>query len=151
MNLSNNFTLAEICKSGTALRCGIVNTPGDNEVKALEALAGNILQPVRDHFDIPFSPSSGFRCLELNTLIKSKPTSQHVKGEAVDFEVPGVSNLALAEWIRDNLEFDQLIVEFWKDDDPHAGWVHCSYKGEGNRKQVLTIGPGGALAGLGAY
>lgn len=149
MKLSENFSLAELCKSSTALRCGITNTPGDAQVKALELLTKNILQPVRAHYDVAFIPSSGFRCLELNRQIKSKDTSQHTKGEAVDFEVPGISNLELAKWIRDNLEFDQLILEFWKEDDPHAGWVHCSYKEEGNRKSVLTIGPGGTLAGLG--
>lgn len=149
MQLSKNFTLAELCKSGSALRCGIDNSPNSDQMENLRSVCQSILQPVRDHYKIAFVPSSGFRCLDLNALIRSKPTSQHVKGEAVDFEVPGVSNLELAKWVRDNLEFDQLILEFWKPDDLHAGWVHCSFKPEGNRRQVLTIGPSGTINGLG--
>ena len=92
------------------------------------------------NYGIPFTPSSWFRCLELNTTIGSKPTSQHIKGQAVDIEVPSVSNIKLAQWINHNLDIDQLILEFWKeeDNDPNSGWVHCSYVDGSNRKQVLT-------------
>jgi hypothetical protein len=69
--------------------------------------------------------------------IGSRSTSQHAKGEAADFEVPGVANIELARWIRDTLDFDQLILEFHDPDDPTAGWVHCSYRAGGNRKQSL--------------
>jgi len=149
MNLSTNFSLSEATKSSTALRLDIDNTPAPKQIRALKHVAKFILQPVRDHFVTPFAPSSWFRCLELNQAIGSKDTSQHVKGEAVDFEVPGVSNLDLAIWCRDSLQFDQLIMEFWSPDDPTAGWVHCSSKYDSNnRYEVLTIGRSGAFKGL---
>lgn len=149
MDMSENFTLSELCKSSTALRHGIRNDPNSDQMLAMVYVAENILQPVRDHYGVPFIPSSGFRCLKLNRLIGSKDNSQHTKGEAVDFEVPGVANFELATWIMNNLKFDQLILEFWKDSDPHAGWVHCSYKKQGNRNEILTIGSGGTKHGLG--
>lgn len=139
--LSINFTLRELTKSNTALRHGLDNTPDPMGVTVnLVRVAQYILQPVRDNFGIPFSPSSGYRSLELNRLIGSKDTSQHVKGQAVDFEIPGVSNQELAEWIKDNLNFDQLILEFHNPENPSSGWVHCSYVGpECNRNQSLIF------------
>lgn len=149
MDLSDNFTLEELTKSSTAERADIDNDPGLSEISALVGLARNILQPVRDHFGIPFSPSSGYRCIALNRAIGSKDTSQHIKGEAVDFEIPGVSNYELAVWIRENLDFDQLILEFYKSGDPYSGWVHCSYQVTGNnRKECLTINRSGTFIGL---
>ena len=140
MELSPNFTLEELCKSQTALRQGIDNTPRDDGIiAALTAVTRNILQPVRDHYGVPIAPSSGYRCAELNGAIGGAATSQHVKGQAVDFEVPGVSNLALAAWVEQTLDFDQLILECYTPGEPTSGWVHCSYVGRGeNRKQVLT-------------
>lgn len=149
MKLSNNFSLAEMIKSQTALRKGINNTPEQDEIDKLRALCENVLQPVRDHFGKPVTVNSGFRCLQLNRAIGSKDTSQHRKGEAADIEIAGVPNKELAEWIRDNLEFDQLILEFYSDDDPAAGWVHVSYIEQGRRKQCLTIGKSGTSVGLG--
>lgn len=149
MNLSTNFSLSEATKSSTGLRCGIDNTPSSEQIAALTHVAESILQPVRDHFETPFVPSSWFRCLDLNRAIGSEDSSRHILGEAVDFEVPGISNRDLAIWCRDNLEFDQLILEFWDPDDPSAGWVHCSNKREGdNRGEVLTIGKGGINYGI---
>jgi len=117
----------------------IDNTPSDDHVKALELVAQKILQPVRDHFGIPFVPSSGYRCVELCEAIGSKASSQHAKGQAADFEVPTISNYDLAVWIMENLEYDQLILENYKSGDPNSGWVHCSYVSpEANRKSVLT-------------
>ncbi len=149
MNLSTNFTLAEAVKSQTALRCGIDNTPNAGQVDCLRAVAEKILQPVRDHFGVPFTPSSWFRSVALCEQIGSKSTSQHAKGQAADFEVPGTSNLDLARWIIANLDFDQLILEFWKEGDPAAGWVHCSYVGPGqNRHEVLRFDGASYLQGL---
>ena len=93
MNISRHFTLREACRSMTADRCGIDNTAPPEVAKNLILVAENILEPIRHYFDIPFSPSSWYRCLELNKAIGSKPTSQHVKGQAVDIEVPSLSNL----------------------------------------------------------
>lgn len=150
MQLSPNFSLAEAVKSQTALRKGIDNTPGQAEIESLRQVALNILQPVRDHYGRPFSPSSWFRSLELNTAIGSKPTSQHIKGEAADFEVPGIRNIDLARWIVANLNFDQLILEFWSPTDPAAGWVHCSFvAGPGrNRRSVLKFDGNSFTQGL---
>jgi len=135
MKLSANFSLAELTKSQTALRKGIDNTPDQSAIDNMEKLCTAILQPVRDHFSIPFTPSSGYRSPELCIAVGSTIKSQHAKGQAADFEVPGVSNMELAEWIRDNLEFDQLILECYT--GGNTGWVHCSYVHE-PRKEVLT-------------
>ena len=146
--LSDNFSLNELIRSATAARKGILNQPNAAEIRRLTMVARNVLQPVRDKFG-PTTVNSGFRCLELNRAIGSKDTSQHVLGEAVDFEVPGVSNFAVAKWIRDNLEFDQLILEFYEEElGPDSGWVHCSFKESGNRNSVLTINRKGTFQGL---
>lgn len=148
MMLTKNFSLAELVKSQLALRHGIDNTPPAPAIENLRALAVHILQPVRDHYCVPITPSSGYRCLRLNRLLGSADSSQHVKGQAVDFEVPGVSNLALARWIANTLDFDQLILEYHDPADPHSGWVHCSYVGEKNRREILTINTDGVFRGL---
>lgn len=145
MNLSPNFSLAELTKSQTALRRGIDNTPPDKAVVQLALLCREILEPVRNHF-APFSPSSGYRSHELNEAVGSKPTSQHVLGQAVDFEIPRFENIKIAHWIQQNLKFDQLILEFY-DGTPSGGWVHCSYVPAG-RGEVLTISKSGVTKGL---
>ncbi len=128
MNVSEHFTLKEMTHSHIATRQGIRNEPHDGDVIInLRALAEHILEPVRFYTSTAFSPNSAYRCPILNNFVGSKPSSQHLKGQAVDFEVPGFSNKELAEWIRDNLDFDQLILEFFKEGDPTSGWIHCSY------------------------
>lgn len=140
MKLSKHFTLQEFTKSQTATRLGLKNQPGPEHIVRLEALCENVLEPVRVFFNIPFSPSSGYRSPELCKAIGSKPTSQHARGEAVDFEVPGLSNRDVAQWIVDNVDFDQLILEFYEEGDPNSGWIHVSYvDGDKNRKEVLTL------------
>ena len=134
--LSDHFSLAEMTKSQTAERRNLPNNPDKDAIESMKLLCINILEPVRNHFDKPFTPSSGFRSAELCVAIGSSVSSQHTKGEAADFEVPGVSNLDLATWIVGNLDFDQLILEFYK--GGNTGWVHCSFKQEGNRRDVLT-------------
>ena len=104
----------------------------------LKSLCTHVLQPVRDHFGQVVSVSSGYRSPELCVAIGSKTTSQHAKGEAADFEIFGVSNKELADWIHYNLNYDQLILEYWKgEDDPNSGWVHCSYSENQKRRQYL--------------
>ena len=134
MMLSKNFSLAEMLKSSTADRKGIPNNPMADDIYNLGALAINILQPLRDEYGA-FLVSSGYRSPELCVAIGSNITSQHAKGQAADFEIPGISNYDLAEWIEDNLEFDQLILECYK--GGNTGWVHCSYIPYG-RKESLT-------------
>lgn len=136
MKLSANFSLEELTKSQTATRKGIPNTPSEAHIDALSALCVNVLEPVRKQYKIPYSPSSGYRSPELCIAIGSSVNSQHAKGEAADFEVPKVSNLEVAAWIVSNLDFDQLILEHYE--GGNTGWIHCSYKVEGNRKEVLT-------------
>ena len=137
MKLSKNFSLIELTKSQTATRKGIDNTPSTEHRDNLKSLCEMVLQPVRDHFNRVVSVSSGYRSEELCLAIGSKITSQHAKGQAADFEIYGLSNKELADWVHENLDYDQLILEYWREEDPNSGWVHCSYKSEGNRKQYL--------------
>ena len=137
MKLSNNFSLNELTKSQTAERKGIDNTPSTEHQEHLKSLCTHVLQPVRDHFGQVVTISSGYRSPELCTAIGSKITSQHAKGEAADFEIFGVSNKELADWIHYNLNYDQLILEYWKESDPNSGWVHCSYSENQKRRQYL--------------
>lgn len=139
MKLSQNFTLAEMTKSATADRLGLHNDPSPEIIAALELVAKEILQPVRNHFDVPFTPTSGYRSLRLNRALGSKDTSQHIKGQAVDIKVPGVFNLDLAKWIIENCKYDQMILEFYKKDQPDNGWVHVSVIKEGNRGESLMF------------
>ena len=138
MNLTKNFTLEELTKSETALRHDMDNTPGQAEVDSLLALAENVLQPVRDHFARGVKCNSGYRSPEVNSKVGGSRTSDHCKGQACDIEIPGVPNAELAEWIRDNLEFRQLILEFYTPGVPDSGWVHVSWVAGDNKKQVLT-------------
>jgi len=137
MQLSENFSLLELTKSQTATRKGIDNAPSPEHQENLKLLCTHILQPVRDRFERIVSVSSGYRSEELCTAIGSKITSQHAKGQAADFEIYGLSNKELADWINENLYYDQLILEYWKEEDPSSGWVHCSYNVNVNRKQYL--------------
>ena len=137
MKLTANFSLNELTKSQTAERKGIDNTPSTEHQENLKKLCENVLQPVRDHFEQVVSVSSGYRSPELCTAIGSKTTSQHAKGEAADFEIFGVSNKTLADYIDSELHYDQLILEYWNESDPNSGWVHCSFSEGNNRKQYL--------------
>jgi len=137
MRLSKNFTLQEYTKSQTATRKGLDNTPGEEHLASAKLLFENVVQKVRDHFGVTVI-NSGYRGPALNTAVGGSSNSQHCKGEAVDIECPGTSNYDVAKWIEDNLDFDQLILEFITLGIPDSGWVHVSYKSEGNRKQSLT-------------
>ena len=138
MKLTENFSLNELTKSQTAERKGIDNTPSAEHQENLKSLCEMILQPIRDHFEQVVSVSSGYRSPELCVAIGSSTKSQHAKGQASDFEIFGVSNKELADYIDQNLDYDQLILEYWKgEDEPNSGWVHCSFNTQGNRKQYL--------------
>lgn len=140
MQLSKHFKLEEFEKSSTAIRLGIKNKAGSGEIKNLTDLCYAVLEPVRAKFEKPIIVTSGYRSEELCVAIKSSKTSQHTKGQAVDFEIAGVSNLQVALWIQNNCDFDQLILEFWNEEEgANSGWVHCSYNEGSNRKQVLTF------------
>ncbi len=137
VRLSKNFTLQEFTKSQTAERRGIDNTPVEGHLENAKALFENVVQPVRDNFGVTVI-NSGYRSGDLNYAIGGSNTSQHCKGQAVDIECPGTPNYDVAKWIEENLDFDQLILEFYTPGIPDSGWVHVSYKSEDNRKSVLT-------------
>ena len=104
IRLSTHFSLKEFTRSQTAERKGIKNKPNDEEIENLKLLCEKILEPVREHYGIPFTPSSGFRSFELNNAIGGANKSQHMKGQAVDFEIPGVPNMETALWIKEHLD-----------------------------------------------
>lgn len=135
MMLSENFSIQELIKSQTAERRDINNNPGADEIHYMKMLAEKILQPVRDYYEQAFTVSSGYRCPELSIAIGSSKNSQHCKGQAADFEVPGISNMDLCSFIRYNLDFDQLILECYT--GGNTGWVHCSISDE-PRAELLT-------------
>ena len=136
MRLSKNFTLQEYTKSQTATRMGIDNTPGDEHLSKATALFENVVQKVRDQFGVTVI-NSGYRGPELNKAIGGSERSQHCKGEAVDIECPGTSNYTVAKFIEDNIDYDQLILEFYTPGEPNSGWIHCSYTPDQPRKQFL--------------
>ena len=136
--LTANFSLHELTKSETALRMGLDNTPGEAETEALRLLCEKVLQPVRDHFGKGVKCNSGFRSPESNAAVGGSRTSDHCKGQAADIEIPGVPNAELAQWIMDNLEYTQLILEFYTPGIPDSGWVHVSYDPNNLKKQELT-------------
>jgi hypothetical protein len=131
--LSANFTLGEMIRSQSAVRKGIRNVPGPAEIVALRLLCQKVLQPVRDHYDRPVVVTSGYRSPRLNTAIGGSRSSQHCKGEAADFTVPGVSNIEVCRWIERNLNYDQLIYEFGE-----SGWIHVSYSAHRMRNMELS-------------
>jgi zinc D-Ala-D-Ala carboxypeptidase len=138
MNLTANFTLAEMVKSDTALRHDMDNTPGEAEIENLKRLCEQVLQPVREHFNTGVKVNSGFRHPEVNAKVGGSKTSDHCKGQAADIEIPGIPNADLAVWIMDNLEYTQLILEFYTPGVPDSGWVHVSYDPANLKKQNLT-------------
>jgi hypothetical protein len=154
--LTRNFSEKEVGKSSTALRLGINNVPPEEVLAKAKALAKNVLQPVRDHFGVPFSPGSWYRSEPLERVIAKRGFARwvqkegirpdtsawttyfrrksHPKGEAADIEIPTVSNQDLFDWIKENCEFDQLIMEGGPD-----GWIHVSYREGDNRKEAFEI------------
>ena len=136
MNLTRNFTLSELIKSDTAIRMGINNNPSAEQIEKLKALCENILQPIRDHFG-RVKVTSCFRSVELCLAINSSANSQHAKAEAADFECVGVDTAELADWIKRELPYDQLILEFYTPGEPNSGWIHCSWIPEGRRASFL--------------
>jgi len=141
MKLSPNFDLNEFTKSDFAIRNNIDNTPSAEGIKKLELLCVYVLEAIRDKFQKPIKINSGYRGTALNKAIGGSESSQHCKCEAADIEIMGINNKMLAQWIMLNLDFDQLILEFYneKEMDPNSGWVHVSYAScQKNRHSILT-------------
>ena len=138
MQLSEHLSLAEIMRSETAKRKGISNMPTEEHLENFKLLAEKVFEPIREHFGVPIHISSGYRSKALNTAIKGSLSSQHCTGEAIDIDMDGTSitNAQVFNYIKDNLNFDQLIWEFGTDKNPD--WVHVSYESNGKqRKQML--------------
>jgi hypothetical protein len=139
MKISKHLSLAEVTRSETAKRRGINNMPTPEHIENFKILAENLFEKVREHFNVPIHISSGYRSVDLNRAIKGSRTSQHMKGEAIDIDMDGsrsnVTNADIFNFIKDNLEYDQLIWEFGTDKNPN--WVHVSYSKNKNRKQCL--------------
>lgn len=133
MQLSKHFSLAEFTNSESAKRNGIDNKPTAEHIENLKSLCENVLEPIREHFKVPIHISSGYRSAALNRLIGGSKSSQHSVGQAadIDMEITSVSNKQIFDYIRGNLDYDQVINEF------DYSWIHVSYKKQGNRKQAL--------------
>jgi len=139
IQLSPQLSLNEAIKSSTAKRLGIDNTPPPEIIDNLKLIATHVFQPVRNHFGVPLYVSSGYRSPELNTAIGGSKRSQHMLGQALDIDCDvfgGVSNGELFRYIKEHIDFDQMVWEFGDDDNPN--WVHVSYVGpDKNRKRCL--------------
>jgi hypothetical protein len=138
MQLSKHFELAEFIRSSTAKRAGISNMPTDAHLENIKLLCEKVLEPIRVHFARPIILSSGYRSAALNKAVGGSSSSQHCSGEAADIDMDGtnVTNAQIFNYIKDNLEFDQLIWEFGTTTNPD--WVHVSYESNGRqRKQIL--------------
>lgn len=150
MQLSEHLSLAEVTRSETAKRRGVSNMPTEEHIKNFKLLAEKIFEPIRNHFGKPIFISSGYRSAALNKAIGGAASSQHCSGEAIDIDMDGhnngVTNKMVFDFIKDNLEFDQLIWEFGNDAAPD--WVHVSYESTGKqRKQILkAVRKGGATS-----
>lgn len=137
--LTNNFSLQEMIKSETAIRKDMDNTPHSDEVvQNLIVLCEQVLQPLRDVYGVGIKVNSGYRSPDVNAAVGGSRTSDHCKGQAADIEIPGVANADLAQYIADNFNFTQLILEFYTQGVPDSGWVHVSYDVNNLKRQVMT-------------
>ena len=125
MKLTNNFSLEELTVSQTALRNNIDNNPSKEHIENLRLLCENILQPLREDYNLPLVISSGYRSKKLAGLVGSKITSQHCLGCAADFTIPSVDNKKVFKHIVENLPMDQVILEYYTEEN--GGWIHVSY------------------------
>lgn len=137
MNISDHISLKEAIRSNTAKRLGIDNMPDNETLVTMQITAQHVFEPLRQHFNEPIYISSFYRCKELNTAIGGSSKSQHCKGEAIDIDdvYSKATNADFFNYIKDSLEFDQLIWEFGDDESPD--WVHVSYSLGGNRMRIL--------------
>ena len=137
MKLSAHFSLAEFTRSESAKRHGVSNEPTPEHLENIKVLCEKVLEPIRIKFG-PINLSSGYRSKTLNHYIGGALNSQHCEGKAADIDMDGmagVSNTDIFNYIKDSLDFDQMIWEFGDNNKPD--WVHVSYNGAKNRKQVL--------------
>lgn len=138
MLLTEHFNVYEMCKSETALRRGLDNVPNQFVIDNLTLLCQNVLEPVRMYFNAPVKVTSGYRSPDVNAAVGGSRTSDHTRGMAADIEIPGLPNYDLAVWIAENLQFTQLILEFYTPGIPDSGWVHVSYDPRNLKCQSLS-------------
>lgn len=129
-NVTDNFTFGELCHSGYAVRHGIENIPDEESKENLIQLAVNLLEPLRKKINKPVVILSGYRSQKVNKGVGGSKTSQHMKGQAADIRAIGMTPKELYEFIKQNMIYDQLILEF-------DSWVHVSYKASENRQKSL--------------
>ena len=148
-SLSKHLSLVEVTKSNTATRLGIDNSPTEEHLANLKVVAEKVFEPIREHFGVPIGISSGYRSKKLNTAVKGSSSSEHCKGMALDIDADifgGITNKEIFTYIRENLEFTQLIWEFGNDNEPN--WVHVSYNPSNLKKQVLKAVKGGRYTSM---
>jgi hypothetical protein len=138
MKISKHLTLEELITSQTATRKGIDNTPSVQVISNLKLVAEKVFEPLREGLGKPIKISSGYRSPALNKIIGGAKNSQHTTGEALDLQgIGGLKNSEIFNYIKNNLDYSQLIWEYGTDKEP--AWVHVSYKKSGNQKQILYI------------
>lgn len=136
-NISKHISYLEATTSQTAIRNGVKNIPNKKELANMKLVAEKLFEPLRSEFGA-IRISSFFRNKETNRLVGGSATSQHTKGQAIDIQgLKGVTNRQLFDFVKNKLEFDQLIWEFGTKKEP--AWVHISYSDKKNRKQILYI------------
>jgi hypothetical protein len=135
--ISEHITYKEATRSGTAVRMGIENIPDETELRRMKLVANKCFEPIRNHYGRPLTVTSFFRSNALNKEKKGSSTSQHCKGEAIDFDANS-DNKMIFNWMLKNLEFDQLIWEYGDDNEP--AWIHVSYtEQKPNRQEALRV------------
>lgn len=137
IQLSKNFNLSELTKSVLAEANNITNNPTDDVILNLTILVNRVLQPIRNHYNKPVIITSGYRSPKLNQLVKGSNTSDHCYGKAADIHIQNIDNFELATWIKDNLKYKQVILEFYNK-QKNSGWVHVSYDSSNLKYQALT-------------
>ena len=136
--ISKHISYKEGTNSITAIRRGIDNTPNDEQLDNMVLLAEKVFEPLRAWVGGPIKINSFFRCPQLNKAIGGSAKSQHCHGQAIDIDdtYGKVANSEMYNYIKNNLDFDQMIWEFGDDDNP--AWVHVSYVSEDeNRRRCL--------------
>ena len=137
--ISKHITYKEATKSDTAIRKGINNSPTPEIIERMQLVAEKVFEPIREHFRVPIFINSFYRSITLNHAIGGSSSSQHCTGEAIDMDTrdryDGINNTDLFLYIKNNLEFDQLIWEYGTEIEPD--WVHVSYKSENNRNSII--------------
>lgn len=138
MYLTQNFTLNEMIKSDIAIRRGINNMPPERIIPNIQLLCAEVLQPIRNYFNAPIKVNSGYRSPDVNVAVGGSRNSDHCLGMAADIEITGLPNYDLANFIAENLQFTQLILEFYIPGIPDSGWVHVSYNPSNLKMESLT-------------